>query len=146
ALEPFLAVGAVVDLDDAATHAGLAAHLDDAAGVAEEIDRTAHPPQVHLVGERRERGGRIDGHVDLGRNGLGVGHLGFLSTCCLNERSCSSQWAWSWSSQACRATSDSGRRRNRRTWASSLTCSSVTMVAWSSTRRWRLIVGAEALR
>ena len=58
---------------------------------------TAQPPEVHLVGERCERGRRIDRHLDLGRNRLTLltlrHHL--TSTCRLNERSWSSQCAWS---------------------------------------------------
>ena len=39
---------------------------DDAPAVAPEVDRPAHPPEVHLLGERVERGVGIDGDLDFG--------------------------------------------------------------------------------
>ena len=66
ALEHLARRGIVEHLDDAPADAGLAAHLDDASAVAPEVDRAADPPEVHLLGERMERGRGIHRDLDLG--------------------------------------------------------------------------------
>ncbi len=93
-LEHLAGVWVVENLDDPPTDARLAPDLDDAAAVAPEVDRAAHPPQIHLFGERGERSGGVNRYLDLGRDRLCLCH-GFLSTCRLKERNWSSQCAWS---------------------------------------------------
>jgi hypothetical protein len=66
ALEEPAGVHVVEDLEDAPAHAGLTADLDDARGLAVEVDRSAHPPQVHLFGECPEGGGRIHRYCNVG--------------------------------------------------------------------------------
>jgi hypothetical protein len=56
----------VQDFDDSPTHARLASNLYDAPSVAPEVDGSALPPQVHLFGERLERGSGINRHLDFG--------------------------------------------------------------------------------
>ena len=90
----------VVDLEQPPAHAGFAAPGDGPKVV--ERDGGADPPQVHLV-EHAEGGHRSSGTV-----------TSTTESCARpphrrKDASCSSQCAWSWSSQAWSATTESSR-------------------------------------
>jgi hypothetical protein len=63
----------VVHLEDAAADPGFTPAGDRARGVV-VADRRPHPPVVHLVGERGERGRGIDPYVDRARDRGELGH------------------------------------------------------------------------
>src|SRR6185437_4699193 len=135
----------LVHLEQPAADARLAPHGHRTAA-REVVDWPAHPPQVEFLGERGECGVRIDRHLDLRRHHAVLPRSAHRplsrSTWALNALSCSSQCAWTRSSQARTATTDSRRSRKTRTRASRAPRSSVTIPAASSTRRCLLMVGA----
>jgi hypothetical protein len=80
----------LVLLQDPPADTGLTRDRDRSGGV-EEVDRAAHPPEVHLLGEGAERGVRVG--VDLDLRGDVHAQPSIRDTCRWNEASCSSQWA-----------------------------------------------------
>ena len=98
-LEPLAALG-IVHLEDPPANPG-SHRISTSLPRVVRVDRSAHPPQVELVGERREGGQRVRRYLDHGRAGTASLMLRLLpSTCRLNDASCSSPAACSSSSQS----------------------------------------------